>query len=66
MKLSVGDRDELQDSVNELLGAVRELKHELDNDNEEVKSSDGRHHKKSHNNGGGYNKKNKTNNRRNR
>lgn len=66
MKLSVGDRDELQDSVNELLGAVRELKHELDNDNEEVKSSDGRHHKKNYNNGVGYNKKNKANNRRNR
>jgi len=64
-KLSAGDRDELQDSVNELLGAVRELKHELDNNNEEVKPSGGRHHKKSRNNGVGYNKKSKANNRRN-
>jgi hypothetical protein len=66
MKLSAGDRDGLQDSVNELLDVVRELKHELDNDNEEIKSSGGRHHKKNYNNGGGYNKKNKANNRRNR
>jgi len=61
MKLSAGDRDELQDSVNELLGAVRELKHELDNNNEEVKPSGGRHHKKSRNNGVGNHKKGKAN-----
>ena len=65
MKLSVGDRDELQDNLDELLGAVRELKHELGNNNEEVKPSGGRHHKKSRNNGVDYNKKNKANNRRN-
>ena len=64
--MSVGDRDELQENLDELLGAVRELKHELGNNNEEVKPSGGRHHKKSHNNGVGYNKKNKANNRRNR
>jgi hypothetical protein len=65
MKLSVGDRDELQDNLDELLGAVRELKHELGRDNQEIESSGGRHHKKSRNNGVGYNKKNKANNRRN-
>tara|TARA_R110000824_G_scaffold130711_3_gene292666 strand:- start:1038 stop:1238 length:201 start_codon:yes stop_codon:yes gene_type:complete len=65
MKLSVGDRDELQDNLDELLGAVRELKHELGNNNEEVKPSGGRHHKKSRNNGVDYNKKSKANNRRN-
>ena len=65
MKLSVGDRDELQDNLDELLGAVRELKHELGRDNQEIKSGGGRHHKKSRNNGVDYNKKNKANNRRN-
>ncbi|MAH46133.1 hypothetical protein CMI37_09890 [Candidatus Pacearchaeota archaeon] len=65
MKLSAADRDELHDDLDELIDAVRELKHELGNDNEEIKPSGGRHHKKSRNNGGGYNKKNKANNRRN-
>jgi len=64
MKLSVGDRDELQNSLNELLGAVRELKHELGNDNEEAKPNGNRHHKNNRNNGVGYNKKNKANSRR--
>ena len=65
MKLSVGDRDELQDNLDELLGAVRELKHELDRDNQEIESGNKRNRKKSHNNGVAHNKKNKTNNRRN-
>jgi len=65
MRLSAGDRDELQDNLDELLSAVRELRHELVNDNEEVRPSRGRHHKNNRNNGGNYNKKNKANNRRN-
>ena len=65
MRLSAGDRDELQDNLDELLSAVRELKHELVNNNEEVKPSRGRHHKNNRNNGDSYNKKNKANNRRN-
>jgi len=65
MKLSVDDRDELQDNLDELLGAVRELKHELDRDNQEIESGNKRNRKKKHNNGVAYNKKNKANNRRN-
>jgi len=65
MKLSVGDRDELQDNLDELLGAVRELKHELGRDNQEIESGNKRNRKKKHNSGVAYNKKNKANNRRN-
>ena len=42
MKLSVGDKNELQDNLDELLGAVRELKHELDRDNQEIESGNKR------------------------
>jgi hypothetical protein len=65
MKLNAGDRDELQDNLDELLGAVRELKHELDRDNQEIESGNKRNRKKKHNSGVAYNKKNKANNRRN-
>ena len=61
MKLSVGDRDELRDNLDELLDAVRELKHELGSDNEEVKSGGKCNHKKSRVNGVGYYKKGQVN-----
>ena len=64
MKLSVGDKNELQDNLDELLGAVRELKHELGRDNQEIESGNKRNRKKSYN-GVAHNKKNKANNRRN-
>ena len=54
----------LRDDLDELLDAVRELKHELGSDNEEVKSSGKRNHKKGRGNGVGYYKKGQANNHR--
>ena len=65
MKLNAAECKGLRDDLDEVLDAVRELKHELGNNNEEVKSSGDRHHKKSRNNDVDHNKKNKANNRRN-
>ena len=65
MKLNAAECKGLRDDLDELLDAVRELKHELGNNNEEVKSCGDRHHKKSRNNDVDHNKKNKANNRRN-
>ena len=65
MKLSVGDKNELQDNLDELLGAVRELKHELGRDNQEIKSGNKHNRKKSSSNDVAHNKKDKAVNRRN-
>ena len=65
MRLNAADCKELSNDLDELLDAVRELKHELDRDNQEIESGNKRNRKKSHNNGVAHNKKNKTNNRRN-
>jgi len=46
MRLNAADCKELSNDLDELLDAVRELKHELDSDNEEVKSGNYRNHKK--------------------
>jgi len=65
MKLSGADRDELRDDLDELLDAVRELRHELGSDNKEVESGGKCNRKKSRNNGGGHYKKGQANSRRN-
>ena len=65
MKLNANDCRELRNDLDELLEAVRELKHELGRDNQEIESGNKRNRKKSRNNGVAYNKKNKANNRRN-
>ena len=57
MKLNAAECKGLRDDLDELLDAVRELKHELDSDNEKVKSGGKRNHKKSRVNGVGYYKK---------
>jgi hypothetical protein len=64
MRLNAADCKELSNDLDELLDAVRELKHELDSDNEEVKSGNYRNHKKKRNNGVGNHKKGKANSRR--
>jgi Sec-independent protein translocase protein TatA len=65
MRLNANDCRELRNDLDELLEAVRELKHELGSDNEEIESNGKRNRKKKHNSGVAYNKKNKANNRRN-
>ena len=64
MKLNAAECKGLRDDLDELLDAVRELKHELDSDNEEVKSSSKRNHKKGRGNGVGYYRKGQANNHR--
>jgi len=64
MKLNADDCRELRDDLDELLEAVRELKHELGSDNEEIESGNRRDHKKSRNNGVGNYKKGQVNGRR--
>ena len=61
MRLNAADCKDLRDDLDELLEAVRELKHELGSDNKEVKSGNRRNHKKSRNNGVGNHKKGKAN-----
>ena len=61
MKLNAAECKGLRDDLDELLDAVRELKHELDSDNEKVKSGDKRNRKKSRVNGVGYYKKGQAN-----
>ena len=46
MKLNANDCRELRNDLDELLEAVRELKHELGSDNEEIKSNGKRNRKK--------------------
>jgi len=61
MKLNANECKGLRDDLDELLDAVRELKHELGSDNEKVKSGSKRNHKKSRVNGVGYYKKGQAN-----
>jgi hypothetical protein len=65
MRLNAAECKGLRDDLDELLDAVRELKHELGSDNEEVKSGGKRNHKKSRVNGVGYYKKGQVNDHRN-
>ena len=46
MRLNANDCRELRNDLDELLEAVRELKHELDRDNEEIESNGKRNRKK--------------------
>ena len=64
MRLNAADCRELSGVLDELLEAVRELKHELDRDNEAVGSSGKRNRKKSRNLGHGNYKKGQVNGRR--
>jgi hypothetical protein len=61
MRLNANECKGLRDDLDELLDAVRELKHELGSDNEEVKSGGKCNHKKSRGNGVGYYKKGQVN-----
>ena len=61
MRLNANDCRELRNDLDELLEAVRELKHELDRDNEEIESNGKRNRKKSRNNGVGDYKKSQFN-----
>ena len=64
MRLNAADCRELRGDLNELLEAVRELKHELDGDNEAVKPSGKRNRKKSRDFGHSNYKKGQANGRR--
>ena len=61
MKLNADDCRELRGDLDELLEAVRELQHELGNDNEEIKSDKERNRKKGRQRGRGNHKKNQAN-----
>ena len=64
MKLNANDCRELRNDLDELLEAVRELKHELDRDNEEIESNGKRNRKKNCDFGDGDYKKSQVNGRR--
>ena len=61
MRLNANDCRELRNDLDELLEAVRELKHELGSDNEEIKSNGKRNHKKNRDFGNGDYKKSQAN-----
>ena len=65
MRLNANDCRELRNDLDELLEAVRELKHELDRDNEEIKSNGKRNRKKNRDFGNSDYKKSQVNGRRN-
>jgi hypothetical protein len=61
MKLNANDCRELRNDLDELLEAVIELKHELDSDNEEIKSNGKRNRKKNRDFGNSDYKKSQVN-----
>lgn len=61
MRLSANDCRELRNDLDELLEAVIELKHELDSDNEEIKSNGKRNRKKNRDFGNSDYKKSQVN-----